>query len=98
MDLKIINQDLCNNCGVCCKELGTPPFLQFEILKLPKELIAEVQEKGFQNERLGMPCYWWNPDTKQCNQHEHRPQICRDFDAGGESCLLFRSHHGINYV
>lgn len=87
----------CSGCGVCCKELGTPPFLGFEVFKLPEALRDEVLEKGFQSDSalLGQPCYWWDPETKGCSQYENRPQLCRDFEAGSDSCLSFRKFHNI---
>lgn len=36
------------------------------------------------------PCSWLDPETKQCRWYEFRPDICRDFDVGGESCLSAR--------
>lgn len=86
---------VCDNCGVCCKELGTPPFLGFEVFELPNDLRDEVLEKGFSFEREGKPCYWWDPKGKGCSHYEHRPQLCRDFEAGSDSCLSFRKHHNI---
>lgn len=87
----------CDGCGVCCLELGTPPFLGFEVYQLPEDLRAEVLEKGFCSETEGgQPCYWWDEKTKTCSEYENRPQLCRDFKAGGDSCLDFRKFYGIN--
>ena len=39
---------------------------------------------------LDGPCTWWNPETKLCRHHEHRPQVCRDFEVGSPGCLEWR--------
>jgi len=36
------------------------------------------------------PCCWLDPVTRRCRWYEHRPQICRDYEMGGESCLVER--------
>jgi len=90
-----MNSITCDNCGVCCSELGTPPFLGFEIFKLPVDLKDEVLKKGFGDDKIGQPCYWWDPKTKKCTQHKNRPQLCRDFKAGSDSCLAFRRFYKI---
>ncbi len=41
------------------------------------------------------PCAWLDLETKKCRWHDHRPDVCRDFDVGGESCLATRSACGI---
>jgi len=35
-------------------------------------------------------CCWLDPVTRKCRWYEHRPQICRDYEMGGESCLAER--------
>jgi Fe-S-cluster containining protein len=89
------NPPLCEGCGVCCKELGTPPFLGFEVFELPSDLKDEVLEKGFGDEREGKPCYWWDPSTKRCTQYANRPRLCQEFEAGSDSCLGFREFYNI---
>jgi Fe-S-cluster containining protein len=37
----------------------------------------------------GSPCYWLEPDGT-CRHYEHRPEVCRDFEVGEESCLWHR--------
>jgi Fe-S-cluster containining protein len=41
------------------------------------------------------PCAWLDLETKQCRWHEHRPNVCRDFDIGGESCVATREAYEI---
>ena len=38
----------------------------------------------------GEPCIWLQPDGT-CKHYRFRPQVCRDFERGGEDCLAFRS-------
>lgn len=35
-------------------------------------------------------CIWLDPNTRRCRWYEHRPQICRDYEMGGASCLAER--------
>jgi Fe-S-cluster containining protein len=36
-------------------------------------------------------CLWFDAVTRQCKHYEHRPQLCRDYELGGQACLLRRS-------
>lgn len=90
MTLPIIS---CDDCGKCCKTIGTPPFLGFEIFELPESLRSEVinwmnndQEREYSN----LPCYWFDQATLKCINYEHRPALCRDFEVGSDSCIKFR--------
>ncbi len=47
---------------------------------------GEIREPG--------PCCWLDPTTRKCRWYEHRPEICRDFELGGESCLRKRERWG----
>lgn len=38
----------------------------------------------------GLPCLWYDGETKKCRFYAHRPQACREFEVGGEDCLGFR--------
>lgn len=41
------------------------------------------------------PCVWFNQRTKKCRFHDHRPQICRDLEIGGEGCQAWRAEYQI---
>lgn len=41
------------------------------------------------------PCCWFDPLMKRCRFYEHRPEICREMEVGGESCLGWRGEFGI---
>ncbi|MFN0052640.1 MAG: YkgJ family cysteine cluster protein, partial [Planctomycetales bacterium] len=35
-------------------------------------------------------CLWFDPQTRKCRHHEWRPQVCRDYEMGGDECLALR--------
>lgn len=39
------------------------------------------------------PCIWLDPETRLCQNHQHRPNICRDFETGSPDCLQWRRHY-----
>ena len=91
----------CDGCGACCTEMGTPPFLKHEIYNLPEDLQDEVlkfynKPEGFKREEDRVPCYWYDPITKKCKHYDDRPWVCKNFDVGSKSCLLWRSTLVIN--
>jgi Fe-S-cluster containining protein len=95
MSLPILN---CDDCGACCSEIGTPPFVRHEIHNLPPQLKDEVlqweaKEPGREDSKK--PCYWWDAKTGLCEHYEHRPVVCADFQVGCESCLSYRKYHRI---
>lgn len=95
----------CDNCGICCCHMRTPPFLPLhkdEWWKcLPQRLQDEVKAHATrktlisrQLDELGMredaPCLWFDMRSGRCREWKWRPDICREFEAGGESCLKYR--------
>ena len=44
----------------------------------------------------GMPCLWFDEETRRCRHYEHRPSTCRDFEVGGVDCLGHRKRVGIS--
>ena len=40
---------------------------------------------------LDQACIWLDPSTRLCQHHEHRPQVCRDFEIGCNQCQAWRS-------
>jgi len=89
----------CQRCGKCCSTQGSPPFFdqtqtgQLSLDALPPHLRTSYRRQRdtdpYRYDR-GLPCFWWNPDTKLCKHYEHRPPICRDYP-GGEPCINERS-------
>lgn len=99
MDLPIINS--CEGCGACCSQIGTPPFLYFEIEELPPHLKQEVRQYELlepDRENSKKPCFWYDVKTKKCKEHAYRPSICRDFEIGSISCHSYRAFHNINEI
>lgn len=41
-----------------------------------------------------LPCLWYDPAARTCRHHAHRPQVCREFEVGGEDCLRARNKKG----
>ena len=70
--------------------------------RLPAALKAEWQDyvdsyqlpnyDGSVNSLDG-PCIWLDMDTRQCKNHEYRPNICRDFKTGSQACHDWRKHY-----
>ena len=81
----------CQGCGICCTEQSLPPFLD-EIDFAPPDLQREVLEaRKHEADFAGQPCIWWDRETKKCKHHEDRPNICREFEVGGDCCLEIRA-------
>jgi uncharacterized protein len=87
----------CDGCGVCCTEVSVPPFLD-EIDFVPPELAAEFYAaQAIEAELVAQkqPCIWHDRATGKCKHHEHRPNICREYEIGGELCLETREKFGV---
>ena len=39
------------------------------------------------------PCIWLDMETRQCKHHQHRPNVCRDFETGCGECLQWRREY-----
>lgn len=98
----------CDDCGVCCigqEALPVGYYLSPTDDKsiLPPELLAELKALAERFNREGWPCngepcVWYDAETKRCRHHEYRPDICRDFEVGGEDCRRVRRLRGIDPV
>jgi Fe-S-cluster containining protein len=85
----------CDGCGVCCREQNIPPYLD-EIDFIPPALQREVLEaRKHEAELAGKPCIWWDEGTRKCRHHEDRPNICREYEVGGELCMETRARFGV---
>ena len=98
--------DSCEGCGVCCRQVGHPPYFWHphhghtvdEHWKLvPEELRKEVLDHIDQlvEPDFGTPCIWFDAETRRCRHHEIRPNVCRDFEVGSKECIRLRIDHGI---
>jgi Fe-S-cluster containining protein len=41
------------------------------------------------------PCFWFDDNTQRCKHYEYRPVICREFEVGSTSCLVYRDSAGL---
>ena len=96
----------CNDCGACCLHQVYPPFygpcdpsyqaLERERPDLAAQLAVDREEKarrfraGDATADWGVPCSWFDSETKACKNYDHRPEICRNFEVGSEDCLNWR--------
>lgn len=87
----------CDGCGACCMQQGHPPYTDDERQFVPYELLAPVDEylSSLEEDDFGQPCIWLDPDTKQCRNYEHRPQVCRDFERGCDFCVRLRLRYKV---
>lgn len=85
----------CDDCGVCCMQIGTPPYTGIDGDVPPPWLEWNVNRHCDRLDRR-LPCIWYDLKTRRCQHYEHRPQICRDFEVGCFDCLEFRRDHKID--
>lgn len=96
----------CHNCGACCLNMAVPPYEGDEIESLILQnqqgyvdLILARELRTVQLQLVGtdeIPCLFLDPFTRKCRHHEHKPQVCRDFEVGGEHCLATRRDAGLD--
>lgn len=58
---------------------ATPPQEAWDLI------VAQINRPE-PNQNDNIPCCWLDLKTLQCRFCEHRPDICRDFELGGEAC------------
>jgi len=61
-----------------------------EAKDLLQEYVRKLRVKAIESDG---PCVWLDPKTKLCRFYEHRPQVCRDFPAGGPGCQSWREQY-----
>jgi Fe-S-cluster containining protein len=64
---------------------GMPVRLKHEVMAYYKTL------DPYNDDDFGLPCFWLMPEGT-CRHYEHRPEVCREFEVGGEDCLRIREH------
>ena len=77
----------CTGCGACCHLQSIPPYMPTELDAIPQHLADEVAAAA-NHQRTG-PCLWLNANNR-CGHYEHRPEVCRQFELGGEDCQEVR--------
>lgn len=98
-----MSQDFCNNCGLCCMHMRTPPFVgptDPDWIRLSKELKDEIHnwvmgpspryEFMVKFDDQVNPCIWLDLVSGKCKHYELRPQVCRDYEVGCQSCRTLR--------
>jgi Fe-S-cluster containining protein len=78
------------NCGRCCHNQSSPPFMPEEMDALPVMLRTEIN--GYlsgPDYDDAKPCIWLTADNR-CREYNHRPEICREFRVGCEACEEMR--------
>ena len=86
--------DPCENCGRCCDTQGTPPFTHCLGDEPPPHLAWDIDAHAMRYDQ-GLPCLWYDAETKRCRHYEHRPQVCRSFTPGEPACNQWRIELGL---
>lgn len=95
-DLPILN---CDNCGACCMEMRSPPFIgdmDPEFMALPGEMRVAIVTHALGDAPPESPCLWLDLETRRCKHYDLRPEICRDFEVGSDGCRRWREAYGID--
>jgi Fe-S-cluster containining protein len=86
----------CNGCGLCCLHMSVPPFGPNETDRLPKSVYDDFAAVCNTHDSAVIvhgvnksPCGWLDLVTRKCRHYDHRPEVCRDFDLGGHSCVAY---------
>ncbi|NNE00887.1 MAG: hypothetical protein HKN47_26530 [Pirellulaceae bacterium] len=67
--------------------LSMPPDLKAELLAVMENYASPVEGE------LDGICCWYDQQNRTCKHHAHRPNVCRDFQVGGDDCLGWREHY-----
>ena len=57
--------------------------------------VAGYQARTYDDEVSSFdgPCCWFDMETRRCQHHEHRPNVCRDFETGSQPCYEWRNFY-----
>ncbi len=93
----------CEGCGACCQHMGYPSYIratechaaEASWLNMPADLKMELLRfmASYDEPTTGAldgVCFWYDAANECCKHHEHRPNVCRDFEVGGTDCLAWR--------
>lgn len=88
--------DHCNDCGLCCMHLNSPPFAIEDWRTLRPELQAQIEAyldspRYAQLNGADAPCLWLDRVTGKCIHYEDRPRVCREYPVGGAGCRAQRT-------
>lgn len=68
-----------------------PPEAKRKIADYHHQLLNGFDARG----ALEVPCLWFDLKSRRCRFHDHRPEVCRAFLVGCESCHAHRRYRGI---
>lgn len=101
----------CEGCSACCERIGCPPFLLDLSSGTPQPVGGDDSLADQQRLRDAPPharaayfsshgsincrCAWLDFENNRCRFYEHRPDICRNFEVGGNWCSQSRALHQI---
>jgi Fe-S-cluster containining protein len=57
--------------------------------------LAEERRTGKRRHERGLPCIWYDPETRRCRHYEHRPAVCRRFEIASDGCNQWRASIGL---
>ena len=60
---------------------------------LSEELKQELRDRDTPD---GEICIWFDEGTRKCKHYNLRPDMCRDFELGGENCHSWRQKMAID--
>ena len=95
---------MCDNCGACCSRMCSPPFMPehlggTELGKLPPNVRKDFEDgmkaRAEHDWIDGVPCFWLTDELK-CKHYQHRPEICREYEVGSESCRRQRDQFNLD--
>jgi Fe-S-cluster containining protein len=99
-----------DGCSACCQRVGRPFLLLLKngiarpvggadsnadfdrLVAAPAQAQAKFLSQGRSN---GGTCSWIDATNNRCRHYEFRPDKCRSFEVGGNSCLKVRELHQI---
>jgi len=68
--------------------------MPYELAGLPANLVQQIDDYLTSDDYDDLArCIWLNGDGR-CAEYEHRPEVCREFERGGVSCLTQRKEVG----
>ncbi len=67
--------------------LEMPEALRAGVLQAINDYLPPTEGK------LDKECLWLDSETRLCNHHTFRPQVCRDFETGCDQCIDWRQHY-----
>ena len=67
-----------------------------------KQIQIEEIDENFQGLHRGQEplerCLWFDSATRKCRHYQWRPQVCRDYELGGDACLATREKGGLMQI